>query len=110
MTDIKQLENEVADIVAKMHNLTRELQHKLDEIRCYKPVIPKPKNPVPLRKPPEPLGNRYIRAKELLKILGVCNSTLWRWVQLGKFPKGRKLGPSTTAWLGSDIDEWLENQ
>ena len=110
MTDIKQLELDVSRIVAQMHQLTCELQVKLIEIRDYKIDIPKPIKQIPPKLPLEKLGNRYIRINELSKIIGVCHSTIWRWIQLDKFPKGHKLGERTTAWLGSDIDEWMEKQ
>ena len=35
-------------------------------------------------------------------LLPVSPATIWRWVQMGKFPKPFKLGPNTTVW---DLDQ-----
>lgn len=109
MTDIKQLEYEVADIVAKMHQLTNQLHQKLDAIRAYKPRKPEPvktKTTIPIvsEKP------RYIRFNELVSITGVSRTTIWRWEREGILPKHHKIGPNSVAWLSTDIDNWMEKQ
>jgi len=45
----------------------------------------------------------YMRDEEVAKRFGVARSTIWRWVQLGCFPKPYRLGPSTTRWHQKDI-------
>ena len=45
----------------------------------------------------------YMRDEEVAKRFGVARSTIWRWVQLGCFPKPYRLGPSTTRWHEKDI-------
>lgn len=41
-------------------------------------------------------------------IIPVCKSTWWAGVKTGKFPKGHKLGPRTTAWKVEDIRALIE--
>ena len=45
----------------------------------------------------------YYRAKEAAKLLRIGESTWWRWVQLGRLPKGKKLGPRVTVWRRADV-------
>lgn len=33
-------------------------------------------------------------------------STIWRWVQAGKFPQPVKLAGGTTAWPSDAIEQW----
>lgn len=50
------------------------------------------------------------RAKDVLKLIPVSRTTLWRMVQNGKFPKPIKLSDHATAWRNQDILDWLEAQ
>lgn len=34
-------------------------------------------------------------------------STLWRWEQLGRFPRRVRLGSNIVAWIQSEIDDYL---
>lgn len=43
------------------------------------------------------VGNRY----------NVSRITVWRWArEIADFPKPRKLGPNTTRWSVSQLDEY----
>lgn len=44
------------------------------------------------------------------ELLPVTESTIWRWVRQGKFPKPFKIGPMTTVWDSQIVDDWLEQQ
>lgn len=46
-------------------------------------------------------------AIEVSKLLGITRTTLWRWCKVDTFPKPIKIGPNTTRWRQSDVDEWL---
>lgn len=50
------------------------------------------------------------RAKDVLKFVPVCRSTLWNMVKDGKFPKPIKLSGKITAWRNADVLAWLEAQ
>ena len=45
----------------------------------------------------------YMRDEDVARRFGAARSTIWRWVQLGLFPKPYRLGPSTTRWHEKDI-------
>jgi prophage regulatory protein len=49
-----------------------------------------------------------IREKQVLKLLPIHRSTLWRWVRQGTFPQPSKVAPGVTAWSKADVTGWLE--
>ena len=51
----------------------------------------------------------FIRSRDLVPgLLPIGRSTLYLWVQQGKFPAPVKLGPATTAWKCEDVRAWME--
>lgn len=50
------------------------------------------------------------RSSELIKALGISQTTLWRWQKNGSFPRPIKLGPRIIAWKLEDINNWLEKK
>ena len=55
---------------------------------------------------------KIIRWPELCEKLGGKKSapskvTVWRWERAGIFPKRLAIGPGTTGWIESEIDEFL---
>jgi prophage regulatory protein len=51
---------------------------------------------------------RLIRTKEVLGILGVSRSTLWRMVRAGRFPKPIMISTWASGYLDVDVQAWLE--
>ena len=57
------------------------------------------------------MTDRYISMNETRQIAGgKSRVTLWRWVKAGLFPKPRKIGPNSIAWLESELIEWVESR
>ena len=50
------------------------------------------------------------RISPLVKNIGVSKSTIWLWVKEGSFPKPIRLGKKSVAWLGSDIENWIQSR
>jgi len=51
------------------------------------------------------------RPSQAAQILGIGESTLWRWAQQRPdFPKPRKLGPRTTVWDVPELIAWRDAQ
>ena len=48
----------------------------------------------------------FIRLRALTTRIPVSNSTIWQWVQDGKFPAPVKLSQGVTAWPVAAIDRW----
>lgn len=53
--------------------------------------------------------NGFLRLPAVLQLVPVGKSTWWAGVKEGKFPKGVKLGPNTTAWRSEEIRNLLES-
>lgn len=49
----------------------------------------------------------YVRERELLEILPISRSTLWRMVHRGAFPEPVRLSPGVTAFRTEDCVKWL---
>ena len=58
---------------------------------------------------PTPL-DRYIRWKELQHIVPLSRDRVRVLEKEGKFPKRRKLGSNSAAWLESEIREWMDSR
>jgi prophage regulatory protein len=53
---------------------------------------------------------RYIRFKELRKRVPLGRTTIWRMMQEGRFPQSRRIGKAATAWLESEVEEWIQKR
>lgn len=51
-----------------------------------------------------------LREKEVIKLVGLSRTSLWRRERLGTFPRRVKLGAGGRAsgWLRSDLEAWLQ--
>jgi prophage regulatory protein len=54
-----------------------------------------------------PRGLRYIRLREVCTRVGLKQSTVYRLIALGKFPKQLKLSEHASAWIESEIDDFM---
>jgi predicted DNA-binding transcriptional regulator AlpA len=53
----------------------------------------------------------YLRESQIIPdIVRIGHSTLWRWVQQGKFPKPVRLGQRVTAWRAIDLASWMDQR
>ena len=50
---------------------------------------------------------RLIRIKEVQYRTGLGRSTIYRWMAQGRFPKSKKLGRHSVAWLQDEIETWV---
>jgi len=48
----------------------------------------------------------FIRMRALVARIPVSKSTIWTWVQQGKFPSPVKLSSKVTAWRAADVARW----
>lgn len=58
----------------------------------------------------EPRAVRLVRLREVQHRVGLGRSTIYRWMDEGKFPKPHSLGGYAVRWLESDIDEWIQEK
>jgi predicted DNA-binding transcriptional regulator AlpA len=45
----------------------------------------------------------FVRIKQILGVIPIAEPTWWKWVRIGKAPRGYKFGPNITAWRVEDI-------
>lgn len=55
-------------------------------------------------------GDRILRVREVLARISVSRSTLYKWMDEGRFPRHVQLGPRSIGWRESEIDEWLASR
>ena len=52
----------------------------------------------------------FLRQPQVLRLVPVSKSTLWRRVGEGMFPTPVKLSSRVTAWRVEDVRDWIEAQ
>lgn len=52
----------------------------------------------------------FLRQLQVLRLIPISKSTLWRHVQARTFPQPVKLSQRVTAWRAEDIRRWIEQQ
>ena len=53
--------------------------------------------------------NYFLRMPQVLEMTGVqAKSTIYKWVNEGKFPAPIKLSPRLSVWKRTDVEEWCE--
>ena len=60
--------------------------------------------------PRQATAPRCLRLTEVLNLVGVIRSTLYRWMEAGTFPKQTSVGGNTVVWVESAVTSWMEEQ
>ena len=55
-------------------------------------------------------GPVFLRLKDVKIKTGLSNSSIYRRISEGQFPKQKKLGGRSVRWLESDIDQWIKER
>ena len=50
---------------------------------------------------------RVIRKKTVLAKCGLANSTMYKKIKEGTFPKPIKIGIRSVGWVESEVDDWI---
>tara|TARA_R110002167_G_scaffold103839_1_gene268248 strand:- start:4204 stop:4422 length:219 start_codon:yes stop_codon:yes gene_type:complete len=50
----------------------------------------------------------FLRLPQVLQLIPIGRSSWWAGIASGKYPKGVRLAPRTTAWRCEDIRQLLE--
>ncbi len=51
---------------------------------------------------------RFVRPGEVVKMLGVSRTTLWRLVQAGAFPRPVQITERNRGYLLDDVQAWMQ--
>ncbi|EAS1759766.1 AlpA family transcriptional regulator [Salmonella enterica] len=54
--------------------------------------------------------HRLLRLSQVLDKTGLKRSQVYTYMKTGDFPKSIKIGPSSVAWLESEIEEWINQK
>lgn len=60
------------------------------------------------RRAPKVQEERFIRLNEVLTICGKSRSSLYEAIKEGKFPAPIKLQGRSSAWVRSEIQQWIQ--
>lgn len=52
----------------------------------------------------------FLRQRQLLKLIPISKTTLWRRVRDRTFPQPLKLSPNVTVWRAEDLRDWIAQQ
>lgn len=67
--------------------------------------------PVKTSKKAEPLNkDRILRIKEVIEMVGVSRTTLWRMECRGEFPRRVPLSSRSIGWRYQDVDSWIKSR
>ena len=58
----------------------------------------------------EAISPRLIRVGEVLSQTGVTRTHLYRLMAAGKFPRSIKVTEGTSAWIESEIQQWVADR
>jgi prophage regulatory protein len=53
--------------------------------------------------------DRILRLPTVLKLTGLCRSTLYRKVDAGKFPRQIRIAERCVGWRESAVRDWMQN-
>ena len=59
---------------------------------------------------PAILQKKIYRVKDLVEILGISRTTIYRMRKTGEFPRPISLGDRAKGWLWEDIEEWVKSR
>lgn len=51
---------------------------------------------------------KFVRPKEVLALLGVSRSTLWRLCRDGGFPRPIRIASRRSGFVEEDVERWME--
>lgn len=51
--------------------------------------------------------DRLLTMKQVCQIVPKHRTTIYRWIDEGKFPEGHLIGPASAVWLQSEIFAWI---
>lgn len=54
------------------------------------------------------LPQGFLRLPQVLSLIPVSRSTIWKGVREGRFPKPVKLSERVTVWRARDVQEYIE--
>jgi len=95
--------------------LSQDREHALHEIVKLRADIERlrtmrtPRSaPADNRLPTAHRANALLRLTDVCELVGVCRSTIYRWMSEGTFPQPVRVGEKAVRWRTGDIERWRE--
>ncbi|NOU05293.1 MAG: AlpA family phage regulatory protein [Hyphomicrobiaceae bacterium] len=60
--------------------------------------------------PPQPIDNELWSIKIICHKTGLSRASVYKYIELGLFPRQRHLGPGRVAWRSSEVKNWIETR
>lgn len=54
--------------------------------------------------------NRLLRLPEVINLIGLSKAQIYNLISLGEFPQQIKLGDRASAWLESEVADWIDER
>jgi len=51
-----------------------------------------------------------LKRSEVVKIVGLGYTTIWRLEKVGSFPARKQLSAGRVAWLRSEVEAWISSR
>ncbi|GBO48497.1 helix-turn-helix transcriptional regulator [Pectobacterium versatile] len=55
-------------------------------------------------------SHQLLRLNQVREKTGLKRSQIYLYMKTGDFPQSIKIGPTSVAWLESEINEWIERK
>jgi prophage regulatory protein len=62
------------------------------------------------RRPATPVDDELWSLKTVLARTALSRSSIYSYVELGLFPRQRRLGPRRVGWLASEVRAWIASR
>lgn len=56
------------------------------------------------------MSMKLIRIKEVMSRTGLGRSTIYKYMNLGRFPQQIKLSARFVAWVESEVEAWIQER
>jgi len=107
------LKRGVNRLVADLRHLLGDAERLHNELEALTPAAhTRPQAPAPnlliSTQPPRP---QLLRLRDVIGLVGLSRSTVWRLAREGKFPAPCRLtGKAAVAWFAADIETWIASR
>tara|TARA_S200002703_G_scaffold25249_1_gene21799 strand:- start:386 stop:724 length:339 start_codon:yes stop_codon:yes gene_type:complete len=54
------------------------------------------------------IEQKLLTLKQVIEIVSLSKSTIYRWIESGRFPKPLNIGGNSVRWKTSDVHDWIE--
>lgn len=99
IVELQVLQRHVTNFKSQL--IKREVAYK-SLLKVTEPTISVESQP-----PKEHEPNSFIRIKDVIEMVGLSRSSIYKYVSEGEFPSPIKLSERSVAWRRGDIDAWV---